>query len=217
MLILERKISVLRILKTIGIVIGSIILGFSFLVLLSLCIVEKTAIYIIPMIICAIPIFFLCLSLKRNKDKKQWIQIETPKEQQKELKNRVTKNQIQDSIRIMNDCMSLMKTTKNLDVFFERWELGKQQNLFLKQCEDCKLYKKKPTSNDYAKFFFNNDVLLKLIISKSYIDTIEKAEKLKTESGKAKRISNYFQKLDEYSHLFSPEIEEYVVQLRKGR
>lgn len=216
MLILERKISVLRILKMIGIVIGSMILGFLYFVLLSLCVVEKTAIYIIPMIICAIPIFFLFLTLKKNKNKKQWIQIEAPKEQQKEFKKLVTKNQIQDSIRIMNDCMKLMKTTKNLDVFFERWELGKQQNLFLKQCEDCKLYKKKPTSKDFAKFFFNDDMLLKLIISKTYIDTIEKAENLKTESGKARRISNYFQKLEGYSNLFSPEIEEYVIQLKKG-
>lgn len=195
-------------------IIGIIIFGLGFIAYSSICIEEKNPLWIIAILICAIPLFFLCRSLRKNNKEKSTSNFHIEKSQ---MRKSITKNQIEDSIRIMNDCINLMKTTKNLDTFFSRWELGKQHALFLKQCEDCNAYKGKPTSESFFKFFFNDDMLLKLIISKTYIDTVEKANQLKTDSGKAKRFTSYFQKLNEYSHLFTPEIDEYINNLKKGQ
>ena len=143
--------------------------------------------------------------------------LNTPADVLVDMKRYSSKNQLDDTLRIVEECRLIVKSTNNFETLISRLELGTQHSYVLKQYEQIGAYKNKPHANDYLDFFIGQkENILLLAINDTYNEMLEKSDKLKTEKGKTNRIISYFSELDEFANHFEfTKCEALILQLKE--
>lgn len=142
--------------------------------------------------------------------------VETPPEIERDMKKFVNKATISTTLQILEDCRKVVRSTKNIETALMRLDLGAREGYNLKQLEQAKFYKAKPTATNYLDFFIGErEGLIKECILRSYIDMMEKAIELKTEKGKINKINKFFEDTLKHFNEYDDEIIEYINKLKK--
>lgn len=107
--------------------------------------------------------------------------------------------QLQDDIRILNDCIHILNSTRNLDTFFSRYELAMQTILTLEQAKQSGIIINIPvTSQDIILLKGRADKVLQA----AYDKELKEIDALKTVNGKKNRIDKFILHLSEYHDEF---------------
>lgn len=122
-------------------------------------------------------------------------------------------------LKIAFDCANLVNTTKNPDVFFNRYNLliEKMENLSKLEIFGC--FKDKLPSKNLAEILNKKDLTVDDFINRFYEDTVKQISSLKTTKAKEKRIENFCTSLDRYRQYMSQDnLDKYndlYLQLKK--
>lgn len=115
------------------------------------------------------------------------------------IKNSLTRVQINDSLRILSDCIDIITHTSNLETFFSRY------NLAMTHITNLELYKyagivfELPMRYDDVANFKNEACR---VLQASYNKELDKINELKTNKGKINHIDKYIELLKEYEFEF---------------
>lgn len=107
--------------------------------------------------------------------------------------------QMQNDIRILNDCIDIINTTNNLDTFFSRYEQAIQIILTLEQAKQSGLSVNTSITSDYI---FSLKRRADLVLQISYNKEMEQINSLKTATGKRNRIDKFISSLLKYQDEF---------------
>lgn len=185
-------------------------LFFSLLTLTVLLTYEDDSQFIVISIF-AVLSFLSFLASRKKKTEPSKYNLDVPEEILDDMKVHTSIVDVDNTVRILNDCVKIVKASKNIDVVMSRLELAQRHSYFLKQLEMVKKYKGKPTADNYLNLFVGSaDGIIIGAIQRSYEDMMEKSSLLKTESGKQNRIDKYFNSLEEYDHIFSETVKDYI-------
>ena len=104
--------------------------------------------------------------------------------------------QAQNDLRILNDCINLMKSTNNFETFFNRYELAMRTALTLQQAQQTGInIGDFTTSNQIIELKQNN---LERILQSTYTKELAAINNLKTAKGKINRIDKLLTILTEH-------------------
>lgn len=132
-------------------------------------------------------------------------------------KNPVNLIALQRDLEILNDCAELIESTKNPQVFFERYNLYILKLAALANAQKTKQIKV-TGENIIDKFERMNTEQQKIKVTNAFIDrmwadTCEKASNLKTERGKLNRIKKFKETLSDYNNLMPEQCIKYYENL----
>lgn len=139
---------------------------------------------------------------------------EVPEEILKDMRSCYTSDQIKNDLRIMNDCLDLIESTKNLETYFSRAELGMQKALTLQQAKQAGI-KGLANADHIVQTFFNAVHSCKgSVLKRSFEAEKAKIAGLTTPRGKCNRWIKYLELLksyeDEYEFDFSDDYGEII-------
>lgn len=124
---------------------------------------------------------------------------------------------LQNALRIANDCADLIKNTINPEVFFDRYNLYLEKLALLSEAQECKAIKVK--GENLIQKYSQMSALEKRVsttnefIDRFWKDTCAKANTLKTEKGKNNRYQKFFDSLSEYNERMPGECIEYYTYI----
>lgn len=107
--------------------------------------------------------------------------------------------QAQNDIRILNDSISLIQTTSNLETFFSRYELAMQKIQTLEQAKRSGMNINIPITSSYLISLKNH---ADNVLQATYNNELRKINDLKTSNGKQNRIDKFIDFLSEYKDEF---------------
>lgn len=107
--------------------------------------------------------------------------------------------QLENDLRILNESIDLMKTTKNIETFISRYDLAYRTVLTIEQAEKAgvRVYQNYTSSKELLNLKID---LLPEILNSSFIFMKQDAAKLKTEKGKMGRYQKYLELLEQYEY-----------------
>ncbi len=118
-----------------------------------------------------------------------------PEEVLRSMRTAYSPMQAQEDIRILNDCISLLRTTTNLDTFFSRYELALQKIMTLEQAKAAGILMNLPITSDYVMSLKGR---ADEVLQSTYDKELKEIDKLKTADGKKNRIDKFILRLSEY-------------------
>jgi len=117
--------------------------------------------------------------------------------------------------KIYDDCERLLKTTNNPKVYFERAQLLEHTLKELIQVEDAAELTPAPTSilNSFRQSYskLTNDFL-----ARSWAETVEKANLLNTDRGKAGKLERFFREMAPYQGQMTKQSKEYFQSMKEA-
>lgn len=116
----------------------------------------------------------------------------------KDMQKCYTVVQAKNDLRIINDCLNLIETTKNLDTFFSRYDLGLQTALTLKQAEQAKVKGVHKTQGIPDSFQTAAESQKIRVLNDYFFTEKEKIENLVTPKAKLNHWKKCVEKLEEY-------------------
>lgn len=136
-----------------------------------------------------------------------------------------TESAARDDMRIIDDSFRLVNVTTDPDVFFSRWELLIEQTMHLEMLRNFVLMPEFRPPESSATLKREKSTYIQHFLSRYFSDVYEKAETLKTESGKIGRYRKFYDSLQPYYDKMQPEHIEfietkneiYVVQAEEAR
>lgn len=111
--------------------------------------------------------------------------------------------QIQQHIKIADDCVNLINTTINPSVFFERYELLIEKLTILSKFEKYIKFDGIAPSVSLSNVIRQKDAAVKDLIDRSWRKTSEKAASMKTEKGKDSQYDKFLKSFDTYQKSIS--------------
>lgn len=114
-------------------------------------------------------------------------------------------------LQIANDCVNLVNTTKNPDVFFMRYNLliNKLENMA--KLESFKCFKGTLPSKNLTNILNKKELTINDFIDRFYNDILFQISRLKIENAKEKRIEKFYNELSKYNDYMLPEnVEKYI-------
>lgn len=146
---------------------------------------------------------FLAFMLLRKPKAKINQNSQFPQEALVDMRKNYPRKDIPRLLEMIEESIQLVEKTTNVETLISRREFAFQKCLTLKQLEDCGLYRKKPTADEYLnrinKTSFNEH------LKRCYDDYYEKAHQLKTEKGIQNRMDKFWSILEEH-------LDEYTIQ-----
>lgn len=127
---------------------------------------------------------------------------------------RASKMIVENHLCIIDDCVHLVNTTLEPEVFFKRFEL------LIAHCQEVNKYEPfypflpPLPSEQYAIIIKNRPATEKLFIDRMYRNAINSAQKLKTEAGRKNKINKFYEKLKPYESRMLPETINYIHTLK---
>ena len=106
-------------------------------------------------------------------------------------------------IKIANDCANIVNTTKNPDVFFERFNLLIKEFENMSKIEKFGCFKGTLPSENLSKILANKENSINDFIDRFFNDTISQIDSLKTIKAKERRIDNFYNKLSQYNNFMT--------------
>lgn len=122
-----------------------------------------------------------------------------PKEVLDSMRTAYSPMQAQGDIRVLNDCISLMQTTNNLETFFSRYELALQKVMTLEQAKNAGIAINTPITSTYVMSLKNR---ADCVLQSTYAKELKEIDALKTPVGKRNRIDKFISFLSEYQDEF---------------
>lgn len=127
------------------------------------------------------------------------------------------KLQSQQLLKIVNDCAELVNTTVNPDVFFMRYNLMLEKLEELAGLECTGIFDNSPElpSEAFLRVEAQFTAATNEFLERSLKKAKEHADTLKTESGKSKAMSRYFDNMEKYSIHMDSESLEYLYKMKE--
>lgn len=130
-----------------------------------------------------------------------------------------TVEQVQNSVRIFDDCANIINSTTKPDVFFGRLELAEEKLQHLVSLEpfmsEIKAIKKTGSFSDlWDKFQNEKERYITDFLYRYYWAVKEKAEKLKTEKGKASQFQKFYDSLIPFFGFISEKNMRYIESMK---
>jgi len=152
--------------------------------------------------------------------RKERLAAEREAREKQELANRIreqAKEQAGQWLKIVNDCIQLVNTTTNPEVFFKRYNLMLEylEKLAGVECTGIFSNSKELPSEAYLRVESIFPEATSCFIDRSFEAVKAKADTLKTEKGKLNAIGRYFEDMDKYIIFMSPESVDYLEQLKE--
>ena len=138
-------------------------------------------------------------TLKQEPIHAEIISSPVPEEQLRDMRQCYSPMQAQGDIRVLNDCISIMNSTSNLNTFFSRYELAMQTILTLEQAKQAGINVNIPTTSSYVMSLKNR---ADYVLQSAYKKELEEISNLKTPNGKRKRIDKFISNISEYQDEF---------------
>lgn len=111
------------------------------------------------------------------------------------MKTAYSQSQIDNDIRILNDCINIMNSTSNLETFFSRYETAMQKAFSLQMARDAGITVNTTITPGYISSFNSR---AENVLEAAYAKELKEINSLKTPSGKRKRIDKFLSLLSEY-------------------
>lgn len=129
----------------------------------------------------------------------------------------LAKQQSDQWLKIIYDCANLVNTTKNPEVFFQRY------NLMLEHLEKCAGLEctgifnnsRELPSTAFLRVEEQFPAATNNLIDRAFEEAKTKAETLKTEKGKKNALTRFFDNMDTYIIYMKPESVEYLDNLKQ--
>lgn len=99
--------------------------------------------------------------------------------------------QAENDVRIMNDCVKLVNTTNNPEVFFSRLNMLLDVLLHLQKYEKYRILKGTPPSVQYRNTLAQIEETVDSFVCRAYYHEFEKAKSLKTEKARSNRMRKF--------------------------
>ena len=114
-------------------------------------------------------------------------------------------------LKIANDCANLVNSTKNVDVFFSRYDLLIEKMQHLATIEKFGCFSGQLPSKNLNNILSKKDATINNFIDRYYNSIYEKISSLKTENAKIKKIDDFYNTLSKYNSKMNKEnIEKYL-------
>ncbi|WP_036120836.1 hypothetical protein [Lysinibacillus sphaericus] len=124
---------------------------------------------------------------------------EVPQEILRDMKMYYTSIQLENDLRILQESIDLMSTTKNIDTFLNRSDLAHRTSLTIEQAVIAGICVKVSFATPREVLNLKNELLPK-VLDDSYLKVKQDASKLKTDKGKIGRYQKYLELLEEKEH-----------------
>ncbi|QPA56313.1 hypothetical protein [Lysinibacillus sphaericus] len=121
---------------------------------------------------------------------------EVPQEILRDMKMYYTNAQLENDLRILQESIELMSTTKNIDTFLSRSYLAHQTSLTIEQAIMAGVFVKGKFTTSRDILNLKNELLPK-VLDYSYLKVKQDTSKLKTDKGKIGRYQKYLELLKE--------------------
>ena len=151
--------------------------------------------------------------------RKKRLAAEREAREKQELANRMreqAKAQSSQWLKIVNDCVELVNTTKSPSVFFPRYNLMLEhlENLAGLECTGIFNNSKELPSVALSRVENQFPAATQDFIDRSYAAAKAKADTLKTDRGRKAAIARYFEEMDEYIVYMAPVSIDYWEDLK---
>lgn len=113
-------------------------------------------------------------------------------------------------LEIMNDCVRILQSTKKPDVFFSRLELLGNKLYRLTQFERHVNFPEVKPSFAFNAYQRDYQAMIHSFLVRYCNDVIEQAEALKTNKAKQNKYQKFFDSLQPYFNVMSPQNIEYI-------
>lgn len=111
------------------------------------------------------------------------------------MRTAYSRSQIDNDIRILNDCINIMNSTSNLETFFSRYETAMQTVFTLQMARDAGIIVNTDITPSYISSLKDRaDNVLEAVYAKE----LKEIQALKTPTGKRNRINKFLNLLSEY-------------------
>lgn len=111
------------------------------------------------------------------------------------MRTAYSRSQIDNDIRILNDCINIMNSTSNLETFFSRYETAMQTAFSLQMARDAGIIVNTNITPSYISSLKDRaDNVLEAVYAKE----LKEIQSLKTPTGKRNRIDKFLNLLSEY-------------------
>ena len=118
---------------------------------------------------------------------------------------------IEDRSRIITDCVRLINSTKNPEVFFQRFEMLEQITAEIGKLEPYGVFQKPYPSEQFQHIMEHYIETVNFLIARVFDDALEKAAVLKTDDAKKRKILTAYTELLSYN--LPPECVSYTKQV----
>lgn len=127
------------------------------------------------------------------------------------------KIQMQGHLKIVKDCVNLVNTTFNPEVFFMRYNLMLEHLEALVGLECTGIFENSPElpSDAFTRIDAQFDEETNKFLERSFENAKKHADTLKTESGKTNAIKRYFENMEKYTVRMSSESVEYFNKMKE--
>lgn len=156
-----------------------------------------------PFLFGAIIFGFLAFILLRKPKAKINQNSQFPRETLVDMRKNYPRKDIPRLLEMIEESIQLVENTVNVETLISRRDFALQKCFTLKELEDCGLYRKKPTADEYLDRI--NDISFNEHLKRCYDDYYEKAHQLKTEKGIQNRMDKFWSILEEH-------LDEYTIQ-----
>ena len=145
---------------------------------------------------------------------------EQEKREKQELSNKMkghAKLQSQQLLKIVSDCVQLVNTTVNPEVFFSRYNLMLEnlEQLAGLECTGIFEGSKELPSDAFLRVESQFDTVTNAFLNRSFEKAKTHAETLKTDSGKLNTIKRYFDNMEKYTIHMSNESREHFNKMKE--
>ena len=110
---------------------------------------------------------------------------------------------VEESVKMIQESMKLCNTTKKPEVFFKRYDIVLYQLDVLSRLEKFVPFSGDKPSKKLAQVKQVKNTEIDKMIDRAWNDTLEKVEKLKTDSAKIRKITGFRDEMDKYSGFMS--------------
>lgn len=161
---------------------------------------------------------------RQQKQKKEQQKQETFAEREKREKQKIAddmrvlaKEQADNHLKIVRDCVELVNTTVNPDVFFKRYYLLLEhlEELVKLECTGIFANSKELPSVAFERVDIQFDSATNDFLDRSFESAKNHADTLKTENGKRNAINRYFENMENYISYMSGESLEYFEKMKE--
>jgi hypothetical protein len=159
-------------------------------------------------------------TIQQYQPKQETVEERIVKEKQK-IANDIrvlAKEQADNHLKIVRDCVELVNTTVNPDVFFKRYDLLLVHLEELAKFEGTGIFdnSRELPSATFLRVDEQFDSATNDFLDRSFEDAKKHAETLKTENGKRNAINRYFENMEKYISYMSEESLEYFNKMKEA-
>lgn len=128
----------------------------------------------------------------------------------------IAKQEMQNDIRIVEDCIDILRTTVNPDTFFSRLNLLVEKSKHLSDVGEQIEMKDESVFNLYKNAVENYQEMCRMFLERYFEDVHIKASELKTTNGKNGRYQKFYDSLQEYYENLDEENINYIEETYKA-